>query len=72
VLRRPGIPHILFQIFLAMLEGGLTELRGELRRGIIHEVAVLSKYISARRASLLLGWLLLLIWAAIVALRVRL
>jgi hypothetical protein len=72
VLRCPGIPHILFQVFLAMLKGGLAELRGELRRGIIHEVAVLSKHISARRASLLLGRLLLLVWAAFVALRVRL
>jgi len=51
-----------------MFEGGLSELRGDLRCGIVHKIAVLSKDVSTCGAPLRLLRRLLLIWAAVVAL----
>ena len=63
---RGGHPHTLLEIFLPLPEGTLAKLRRNLCRGIIHEVAVLAKYVASGRCASLM---LLLVWTAIVALR---
>jgi hypothetical protein len=62
--------YILLQVFLPMLESGLTELAGYLRGRIVHEVAVLPKYIVRGTGTSAGG--LLLVGAGAVAVLVRL
>lgn len=46
--------YILFYVFLAMLESGLTKLRGDLGCGIVHKLPVGTKDIAAGTALLLI------------------
>lgn len=47
----PGleVTHVLLEIFLAVLEGSLAELGGELGGGVVHEVAVLAEVAAVGR-----------------------
>jgi uncharacterized protein YjeT (DUF2065 family) len=58
--------HVLFKVFLAVLEGVLPHGGGDLGRRVVHEVAILPKHIGA------LAGLALLVWIAIGALCLRL
>ena len=46
--------HVVFEIFLAGLEGVLTQLHADLGGGIVHEVAVSAEDIIAAPSSALL------------------
>lgn len=50
-----GGSYVLLNVFLTVLEGGLAELGGDLRSGVVHELAVGAKDVAARAPLLLVG-----------------